>query len=133
MLPPLRKARFALAALFIGAGIAHFLRPAPYAGIIPDWIPAHAFMVGLSGIAEIAGGIGVLFRRTQRVAGIGLILLLIAVFPANIQMLFNGIHDAKPAWYQVALWLRLPLQPLLGWWVLRVTQPRPAARPPMAD
>jgi len=112
---------------FIVAGIAHFVRPDPYIGIMPDWVPAHALMVAISGAAEIAGGVGVLFARTRRAAGIGLILLLIAVFPANIQMLLNGIHDAKPMWYQAALWIRLPLQPLMVWWIVRVTMRRQAA------
>ena len=88
---------------------------------MPDWIPAHALMVAISGVAEIIGGVGVLFVRTRRAAGIGLILLLFAVFPANIQMLLNGIHDAKPWWYLAALWIRLPLQPLMVWWILRVS------------
>ncbi len=119
-LPP-RRSQFLLATFFIVAGIAHFVRPGPYIGIMPDWVPAHALMVALSGAAEIAGGLGVLFTGTRRVAGIGLILLLIAVFPANIQMLLNGTHDAKPWWYMAALWLRLPLQPLMIRWVARAT------------
>ena len=118
------KSRLALAILFIGAGIAHFVRPQPYIGIMPDWIPAHALMVALSGVGEIAGGVGILVRRSRRAAGIGLIVLLVAVFPANIQMLINGIHDARPWWYQAALWLRLPLQPLLVWWIVKATQRR---------
>jgi len=88
---------------------------------MPAWVPAHAFMVAISGVAEILGGLGVLVPRTRRAAGIGLILLLIAVFPANIQMLLNGIHDAKPMWYQAVLWIRLPLQPLMVWWILKAT------------
>ena len=116
---------------FIGAGIAHFVRPDPYIGIVPDFVPAHALMVAISGVAEIAGGVGVLFARTRRAAGIGLILLLVAVFPANIQMLLNGIHDAKPWWYLAALWIRLPLQPLMAWWIVKATARRVAtARTP---
>ena len=114
-----------LAGLFVLAGIAHFIRPAAYIGIMPAWIPAHAAMVAISGVAEIIGGLGVLAPTTRRAAGIGLILLLIAVFPANIQMLLNGTHDAKPAWYLAALWLRLPLQPLMVWWIWRATLLRP--------
>lgn len=116
-----RPSQWLLAAFFVVAGIAHFVRPQPYIGIMPSWVPDHPLMVALSGVAEIAGGVGVLFRRTRRAAGIGLILLLIAVFPANVQMLLNGIHDAKPAWYLAGLWLRLPLQPLMVWWVWRGT------------
>ena len=118
------RSQLVLSAFFVVAGIAHFIRPQPYIGIMPDWIPAHALMVALSGVAEIAGGLGVLSARTRRAAGIGLIVLLIAIFPANIQMLLNGMHDARPDWYMAALWLRLPLQPLMVWWIVRATQRR---------
>ena len=121
---PLTRSQLLLGLLFVFAGIAHFLRPDPYIGIMPPWIPAPALMVALSGVAEILGGLGVLWPRTRRIAGIWLILLLIAVFPANIQMLINGIHDAKPWWYQMGLWLRLPLQPLMVWWIVRATARR---------
>lgn len=120
--PPLTRSQLLLAAFFAVAGIAHFVRPGPYIGIMPRWVPAPALMVALSGVAEIAGGLGVLSQRTRRTAGIGLIALLIAVFPANVQMLLNGIHDARPWWYQMALWIRLPLQPLMVWWIWRATE-----------
>jgi uncharacterized membrane protein len=76
-------------------------------------------MVYISGLAEIAGGLGLLFPATRRAAGIGLIALLIAVFPANIQMLSTAVTGGAPAAYQALLFLRLPLQPLLIAWVYR--------------
>lgn len=109
-----------LGVLFVGAGVGHFIRPAPYVGIVPPWIPAPGLVVALSGVAELLGGLGVLWKPTRRAASIGLILLLIAVFPANIQMLLNGIHDHRSTWYLAALWLRLPLQPLMIWWAWTV-------------
>ncbi|MBA2683722.1 MAG: DoxX family protein [Gemmatimonadaceae bacterium] len=117
--------RLLLAASFSFAGIMHFVVPAPYIAIVPPWLPNAAFLVVMSGVAEILGGLGVLLPRTRRLAGWGLIALLIAVFPANVHMLRLGYeHDATALW-KAALWIRLPLQPLMLWWVWRA-----AARPP---
>ena len=73
----------------------------------------------LSGAAEIAGGVGVLVRSTRVAAGWGLIALLLAVFPANVHMLQMALQSNTTLWYRAALWLRLPLQALLIWWVWR--------------
>ncbi len=112
--------RLALALFFIVAGLGHFIAPAPYLAIMPPYIPWPAEMVALSGIAEIVGGCGILFRSTRRAAGWWLIALLIAVFPANVYATSTGMviggHDL-PQW---VLWARLPLQLLLLIWVWRV-------------
>jgi uncharacterized membrane protein len=120
-----RTARRLLAAIFVFAGVMHFVIPASYVGIMPPWLPWHRELVYLSGVAEIAGGVGLLIDRTRRAAGIGLILLLIAVWPANLQMLLDARAADKPLAYEAFLWLRLPLQPVLIWWVWRVSRRRP--------
>jgi uncharacterized membrane protein len=71
--------------------------------------------VAVSGAAEIAGALGLLTVGFRRYAAIGLVALLIAVFPANIYMAVNRMM--MPVW---VLWARLPLQFLLIWWVLSV-------------
>ena len=58
--------RIALGAFFIGAGLLHFLKPKPYESIMPRALPAHRELVLASGVAEIAGGAGVLSERTAR-------------------------------------------------------------------
>lgn len=110
-----------LAALFVSAGIFHFLRPAPFIRIVPSWLPAPAVLVAVSGVAEVAGGIGLLVPATRVAAGWGLIVLLAAVFPANVKMLMDAIAHGGSALYVAALWARLPLQPLLVWWVWRTS------------
>ena len=106
---------YLLAAVFIGAGILHFAAPAPYLRIMPPYLPAPLLLVYLSGAAEIVGGLGLLLPATRQVAGWGLILLLVAVFPANVYMLqAHGAGSSVPLW---ALWLRLPLQLALIAWV----------------
>ncbi|GAA4015756.1 DoxX family protein [Actimicrobium antarcticum] len=120
--------RWLLALFFITAGILHFIFPDQYARTMPSWIPWHDALVSISGLCEIAGGIGVLLARTRCVAGIGLILLSLAVLPANVQMLIDAQHAEKAAWLITLLWLRLPLQALLIIWIWRTTRTtRPTA------
>ena len=102
----------------------HFVRPGDYAAIVPHWLPHAPLFVIISGVCEILGGLGVLLPLTRRLAGWGLIALLLAVFPANVQMLQLGYANHASALWKAALWLRLPLQLLLLWWVWRA-----AARP----
>lgn len=108
--------RYALALLFVGAGVLHFARPEIFERIVPPALPAPRLLVLLSGVAEVAGGLGLLLPATRRAAGWGLLALLAAVFPANVYMmgLAGALHI--PAW---VLWVRLPLQPLLMWLVWR--------------
>ena len=105
--------------LFVFAGVMHFVLPEAYAAIAPGWVPMPFQAVYASGVAEIAGGLGLLSARLRRPAGIGLILLLIAVFPANIGMLSTAVTTGAPAFYQLLLFLRLPIQPLLIVWIYR--------------
>ena len=107
--------------LFIAAGAMHFVRPALYEKIMPPGIGHASELVALSGVAEIAGGLGLLIPRTRRAAGYGLIALLLAVWPANISMAVDAQRFATiaPAW---ALWARVPLQIGLMWWVERASR-----------
>lgn len=107
-------ARWVLGVFFVLAGANHFLNTAFYVAIMPPWLPWHLELVWLSGVAEIALGAMVLFRRTQVLGGWGLVALCIAVFPANLHMALNPA--LFPQFPPVLLWLRLPLQLLaLGW------------------
>lgn len=116
--------RYLLAAFFIVGGVMHFVLPATYAGVMPPWLPWHAALVAISGVAEIAGGVGVLLPSVRRAAGWGLILLSIAVLPANVQMLLDGVDIGRPSWQIALLIIRLPLQALLIWWIWRVAARR---------
>lgn len=118
-------ARLLIALLFILAGAAHFASPAVYLQIMPPFLPWPMALIYLSGGAEILGGVGILFSRTRKLAGIGLIALLIAVFPANI---YAALHGANLSGWQVPVWLlwvRLPLQALLIGWVYLAAVVRP--------
>lgn len=101
-------ARIGTAAIFATTGILHFTHEKFFTAIVPKSLPNPRALVQISGVAELAGGIGVLIPSTRALAGKGLIALLIAVFPANINMALNPDRFKQfPAW---ALWARLPLQ-----------------------
>ena len=115
------RSRWLLGALFIGAGVNHFVKPRAYRRIVPpQWQDQDARLVAISGVAEVAGGMGVLFPWTRRAAGLGLIALLVAVFPANLYM--ARAHERFSAIPRFALYARLPLQPLMMWWAWRATR-----------
>ena len=120
--------RWVLAAAFVFAGVMHFVITDAYVRIMPPWMPLHRGMVLLSGVFEIAGGAGLLVPRTRRAAGIGLVLLLVAVFPANVQMLLNARAAGATAPAQALLWARLPLQLAVIAWVVHAAELRRPGR-----
>ncbi len=115
-----------MSAVYIGAGIAHFLLPKAFARAVPPQLPRPIALVYLSGIAEIGLGLGVLFDRTRRLSAYGLIALLIAVFPANVYMAVGdpfdeAIPDRLQPIADAGAWLRLPLQLVLIAWASKYT------------
>ena len=105
---------------FVGAGINHFLRIGFYLRMMPTYLPLHLESVQISGVAEIVLGVLLLVPRTSSAAAWGLIALLVAVFPANLQMAFHP--ETFPEFGLAGLWLRLPLQAVLiawAWWYTR--------------
>jgi uncharacterized membrane protein len=102
--------------IFISTGIMHFTAPAGFRAIVPPQLAQAEVLVAISGAAELAGGIGLLIPATRNAAGIGLIALLVAVWPANWYMALAP-HDftaVAPPW---VLWFRVPIQLPLIWWV----------------
>ena len=112
-----------LAIFFVVAGILHFVFQQAYVRVMPPYLPFPAALVVISGIAECLGGLGVLMEGLRRWAGFGLLLLCLAVLPANVQMLIDATDAGKEGWIIALLILRLPLQPLLMWWIWRATRP----------
>lgn len=106
-----------LIVLFATAGIGHFVMTDAFVGIVPSWVPAPRMMVYVSGAAELAGALGMLFPATRAVAGWGLTAMREAVFPANINMLQLARETNASLGYELLMWMRLPLQPLLIWLV----------------
>lgn len=123
-----RPSVLAASALFVTAGVAHFVKPDFFEAIVPDWFPSPRFANYASGAAEITLGLGLLSPRTRRVSAFALTGLVGAVFPANIDMAVNRV-EVKPADGRLtrqvgtahgpANWIRLPLQIPLAWWLWR--------------
>ena len=114
-----RPLLYVMGPLYVVAGVLHFVVPELYAQIIPPFLPAPLALVYLSGVAEIAVGIGVLIPRTRRYAAWATIALLIAIFPANVYMatsmvVVDGIGGSDPS--PLIRWGRLPLQGVLILW-----------------
>ena len=110
-----------LAAFFVAAGALHFVKPQPYEAIMPPQLPYTRELVYVSGVAEILGGLGVLSSRVRQWAGLWLIALLIAVFPANVHHAIAADDIPGNPFSRPALIARLPLQALLIAWVWKTT------------
>lgn len=100
-------------------GLYHFVNPALYLRMMPSYLPWHLFLVYFSGFCEAALGLLLLVPKYARLAAWGLIALLVAVFPANVQMALNPqlFPDIPP----LVLWLRLPLQAVFIAWAYLFT------------
>ncbi len=131
-----RIARAALCALYALAGVLHLVRPAPFAGIVPAWVPAPELVVTLTGIAEIAGAAALAqarWPRLRRMAGWSLAAYALCVWPANVQHLLLDL--ARPdgglgLGYHLP---RLAAQPLLIWlapWAAEATDWPFSRQPP---
>ncbi len=110
-----KKISLGLMALFyVAAGINHFINPDFYIRLMPPWIPAHAAMVALSGVAEIALGCLVLLPATRKLAAWGIIAMLVGFLPVHVHMLVNAeLYPEAPVPF---LWLRFPMQVVFGLW-----------------
>jgi uncharacterized membrane protein len=112
-----RRAPHALAALFVGSGIVHLVRPQVFASIMPRAIPEehHTNLIYASGVVEFVCAYGLL-RRTRWATAASLATLG-AVFPANVQMALDAGtgRNAGPSDSRAVAWGRLPLQLAMAW------------------
>ncbi len=100
-----------LAGILGAAGVMHFVKPEPFESIVPQPLPYKRELVYASGVVEVASAAMLLQPRTRRLGGRIAQLLLVSVFPANLQMTADGLRSKRaPRWYKVGLIARLPLQ-----------------------
>src|SRR5262249_55618977 len=114
--------RWLLTAMLLVIGSFHFLATDDFVRMVPKALPWPALLVYVSGVAEICGGIGLQIERTRKWAAWGLVLLFIAVFPANVNM---AIHHISPSRFHAEpwqLWARLPFQPVFIAWAFWFTR-----------
>lgn len=120
-------ARLGLVWLFLSTAVMHFVRPMPFVRIVPPAF-AHPFaLVYLSGVAEIVGALALLVPPFRKIAAIELIVVLLAVFPANVNMALHPERFRDVA-TPVFFWFRLPLQFVYIAWTAWVGELWPAAR-----
>lgn len=120
MSTPKRILLWLMAAFYISAGVMHFARPEFYQPMMPPYLPWHTALIWLSGVAEVALGAAVLVPGLRAPAAWGLILLLIAIFPANVHIALHNVPvfgntEGAGIWN----WVRLPVQLVLilwAWW-----------------
>jgi uncharacterized membrane protein len=110
-------ARLTIAPVFIIVGLAHLTKPQLLIPVIPHAIPNPQALVLMTGIAEIAGAMGLFYPRTRTLAGIMLALYAVCVYPANIN---HAVHDLSTGtglgW--AYHYPRLFAQPFICWWAL---------------
>lgn len=108
---------------FMASATVHFLHPQPFEAIVPKALPAPGAIVKVSGVAEVACGVGLLADAAS--AGLPSAALLVAVFPANVQMAVNWQRDPdRSNWMKALAWLRLPLQiPLIAIALSKTSRP----------
>lgn len=111
---------YLMSAFFFFAGIVHFLKPGVFLGIMPKFLPYPLQLVYISGACEILFAVLLAIPSTRHIGAWLIILLLIAVFPANIQMAITFFKEKNP-YLWVAL-LRLPLQFVMIWWAWLYTK-----------
>lgn len=110
--------RWLLSLAYGYAGWAHLARPAPFLAIMPPWVPTAELVVAATGIAEIAGAVGLMIPATRKAAGWGLALYALCVWPANFHHALANVAiggETLSWWYHGP---RLAAQPLIIWWAL---------------
>ena len=111
---------YVMVVAYLVAGSFHFIYPTFYRRMMPEWIPWHKPIVYMSGVGEIILAVLLLPSSTRNMAAWGLIILLMVIFPANIQMMLN-FRRKKNQYLWVTI-LRLPLQLVLIWWAWQYTR-----------
>ena len=111
---------YLMAGFYIVAGVMHFVRPGYYVPMMPPYLPWHMLLIYLSGVAEVVLGIAVLIPSLRSAAAWGIILLLIAIFPANLHIALHNVPVFGAAeGAGIGNWIRLPFQLVLiawAWW-----------------
>jgi uncharacterized membrane protein len=113
---------YVMSILYLAAGINHFINPKWYTRIIPSWLPRPDVLNIISGTCEIVFAILLIPLATRTLAAWLIIILLITIFPANIQMSIQ-YHQRHHRYFWLTV-VRLPLQLVLIWWAWYYTQSR---------
>ncbi|PHR69903.1 MAG: DoxX family protein [Arcobacter sp.] len=114
--------RVLLGVLFLFGGYAHFTKTEFYLNAMPSYLPLHEIVVYGSGVIEMLLGLLIIIPKTSQKAAFSIILLLIAIFPVNINMYLN--HQDFEGMSETFLLIRLPIQLVLIAWAYVYTKKR---------
>ncbi len=98
-----------LAGLFAASGAVHLVKPEVYEPLMPSWVPAHREVILGSGVAELVLALGLVLPPTRRVSGWGSAVLLLGIWPGNLQMALDSNRSSSTP-FKVVAWGRMPLQ-----------------------
>jgi uncharacterized membrane protein len=108
---------------YVVGGVNHFANTDFYMPMMPPYLPLHLELVYLSGVAEIVLGVAVLIPSLRQFAAWGIILLLIAIFPANLHIALHNVPlGGRTEGLGIWNWVRLPFQAVFiawAWWYAR--------------
>lgn len=114
---------YVMVVFYVAAGVNHFVHPDVYMPMMPPYLPWHRALIFISGVAEVGLGIAMLVPTLRNIAAWGLILMLIAIFPANLHIaLYDVPLFGNSEGFGVWNWVRLPFQGVLiawAWWYTR--------------
>ena len=112
-----------LGAFVTFAGVMHFVAPGFFDEIVPPWLgPSERFWTHASGVAELVVGPALVIPRTRRVGALAAIVLFVAVYPANVYMVWDWRDRSVSE--QIVSWVRLPFQFVFIWLAWNVARHR---------
>ena len=116
--------KYGLVAFFVAGGVNHFLNTDFYLSLMPDYIPAHAFMVYLSGVTEVVAGIMLAIPGLSRWGAWFIIAHLVAFFTVHFWMIQESERYIDETVTIASLWLRVVLQVVFIVWAYWYTTDR---------
>ena len=118
------RARIGLSLFFLFTGIGHFIRTAPMVAMLPSSIPYRVELIYLTGVFELLGAVGVWIPKLMKITGVCLILMMLAVLPANVYSAFNHVEFGGHEYGPIYLLLRVPFQLFVIAWIYVATEQR---------
>ena len=113
--------------MYVFIGIKHFTDPQYFLDIVPPQLPSKLFLVYLTGLIEVVGGVAILAPKTRKVGAYLLIFLLVSVFPANIYLYVSETPQSLLGISETDALIRMPLQIpliLLAFWHSKKNHPK---------
>jgi uncharacterized membrane protein len=118
------RARIGLSLFFLFTGIGHFIRTDPMAGMLPPSVPFRNGLIYLTGVFELLGAVGVWIPKLMKITGVCLIVMMLAVLPANIYSAFNRVAFGGHEYGPIYLLVRVPFQLFVIAWIYIATEQR---------